>query len=110
MKRGEIYLANLGDPVGHEQATMRPVLVVSADPWLASNPPVVAVLPITRTHRQSPTHVEIETGTSGLKATSYAKCEDVRAISPQRLSRSYGHVDEMVLAKIGLILRRLLAL
>ena len=108
--RGEIYLADLGEPMGHEQAAKRPVLVISADPWLASNPPVVTVVPITRTHRHSPVHVEIESGSSGLQATSYAKCEDIRAVSPKRLSRHYGHVDDVVLAKVGLILQRLLAL
>ena len=110
MNRGDIYLADLGAQVGHEQATTRPVLIVSAQPWLDSNPPVVTVLPLTRTHRGGPTHVEIEPGASGLSATSYAKCEDIRAISPQRLTRSYGYVDEVVLARIRLILQRLLAI
>lgn len=110
MRRGEIYLADLGDPVGHEQAMRRPVLVVSAQPWLESNPPVITVLPMTRTHRQRTTHVEVEPGTSGLKATSYVKCEDIRAISPRRIQRHYGQVEDTTLFQIDVILRRLLAL
>ena len=110
VRRGEIYLADLGDPVGHEQALRRPVLVVSAEPWLASHPPVITVVPITRTYRARSTHVEVEPGASGLSATSYAKCEDIRAISPLRLERRFGDADAVATAQIDLILRRLLAL
>ena len=108
--RGEVYLADLGDPIGHEQGMRRPVVVVSADQWLASNPPVVAVVPITRTHRGRTTHVEIEPGGSGLHATSYAKCEDIRSISPIRLEHHFGAVDDIVLARVDRILRRILGL
>lgn len=110
MIRGEIYLADLGTPVGHEQSFVRPVLVVSARPWLDSNPPVVAVVPLTRTRRAAATHVEVETGESGLRETSYLKCEDVRSVSPQRLSRRFGRVDDAVQARVDLVLRRILGL
>lgn len=105
-----MYLADWGEPVGQEQALRRPVVVVSAEPWLESNPPVIAVIPVTRTRRGRSTHVEIETGLSGLKATSYAKCEDIRSISFLRLQRQFGRVDEVVLIRIDTILRRILGL
>ena len=108
MRRGDVYLADLGDPVGHEQGWRRPVLLLSADPWLMSHPPVVAVLPITRTFRQRSTHVEIEPGSSGLRDTSYVKCEDVRSISTLRLEQRFGHVDEPTLLSVDAIVRRLL--
>lgn len=110
VNRGEIFLADLGDPIGHEQALSRPVVVVSAQPWLDSEPPVLTVLPITRTFGGRSTHLEIEPGLSGLRATSYIKCEDIRAISPRRLGRRFGTADAMVLVQVDLILRRLLAL
>ncbi|MFT4221161.1 MAG: type II toxin-antitoxin system PemK/MazF family toxin [Microbacterium sp.] len=110
VRRGEIYFADLGEPVGHEQAMRRPVVLVSADPWLESDPPVIAVVPVTRTARGRSTHVEIEPGDSGLRATSYAKCEDIRSISPLRLGHRFGEVDEVTMARIDLILRRILAL
>ncbi|WP_028280631.1 type II toxin-antitoxin system PemK/MazF family toxin [Arthrobacter sp. H5] len=110
MRRGSIYLADLGDPVGHEQALRRPVLIVSAQAWLESRPPVVTVLPLTRTRRGRSTHVGIEPGTSGLQATSYIKCEDIRAISPLRLEQEFGSADDAVLTEVDVILRRLLAL
>lgn len=110
MRRGELYLADLGEPVGHEQSMTRPVLVISAQPWLDSHPPVITVVPVTRTAREAATHVEIEPGTSGLRALSYAKCEDVRAVSPLRLERRFGTVEDVVLLRVETILRRLLAL
>jgi mRNA interferase MazF len=109
VNRGEIYLADLGDPIGHEQALSRPVVIISAQPWLDSEPPVLTVLPVTRTFRGRSTHVEIEPGLSGLRATSYVKCEDIRAISPLRLGRRFGSADAAVLAQVEMILRRLLA-
>lgn len=110
MRRGEIFMSDLGEPAGHEQALRRPVLIVSSQPWLDSNPPVVTVLPLTRTHRHRSTHVEMEPGTSGLRSTSYAKCEDIRSVSPLRLTRRFGRADNAVLEQTDLILRRLLAL
>lgn len=108
MRRGDIFLADLGEPVGHEQALTRPVLILSAQPWIDSNPPVVTVVPITRTRRSSVTHIEIEPGSSGLRATSYAKCEDLRAISPVRLGRRFGEAEVEVTLRIEVVLRRLL--
>ena len=110
MRRGEIYLADLGEPVGHEQGLRRPVLLVSADAWLASSPPVIAVLPLTRSYRARSTHVEVEPGASGLAATSYVKVEDIRAISPARLQQRFGDADDQVLLRADVILRRLLGL
>jgi mRNA interferase MazF len=103
-------MADLGDPVGHEQALRRPVVLVNAQPWLESRPPVVMALPLTRTHRSDPTHVEIGPGSSGLKEISYVKCEDLRAISPLRLGRRFGSAEDAVMSRIDVILRRLLSL
>ena len=110
VSRGEIYFADLGLAVGRELSGRRPVVVVSAVDWLASNPPVVSVVPLTSTRRGWPTHVEIEPGASGLKVTSYAKCEDLRALSPLRFESRFGAVDPLIMLHIEGTLRRLLAL
>lgn len=110
LRRGDVYLADLGEPGGHEQGLRRPVVLLSADPWLESRPSVVVVVPVTRSFRGRSTHVEIEPGSSGLRAVSYAKSEDVRSISPRRLLSHFGSVDEVALARISEIVRRLLAL
>jgi mRNA interferase MazF len=106
--RGDIFLADLGDPIGHEQAFRRPVVVVSGQRWLSTDPLVVATLAITRTQRNWPEHVEIEPASSGLREVSYITCEFIRAISPLRFVRQIGHVDAVVMARADVILKRLL--
>lgn len=110
MSRGDIFLADLGEPVGHEQAFTRPVLVISAQRWLDTDPPVLTVVPLTRTRRPSPVHIEVEPGDSGLRETSYLKCEDLRAISPLRLRRRLGSLDPLSLATAETVVARLLGL
>lgn len=105
-----MWLADLGDPVGHEEAHVRPVLLVNAQQWLDAHPPVVTAVPLSRTRRDAATHVEVAPGRSGLRATSYVRCEDVRSISPRRLERRFGEVEDVVLLRVETILRRLLAL
>lgn len=110
MSRGEIFFADLGLAVGHEQSGRRPVVVVSGVDWLNSSPPLVSVVPLTSSRRDWPTHVEIDGEASGLKVTSYAKCEDLRAVSPQRFDGRLGAADALTMIRIEAILRRLLGL
>jgi len=58
-------------------------------------------LPITRTHRPNPTHVEVEPGVSELEEISYINCEDLRTISPMLLERRFGLADETVCSGWG---------
>ena len=99
--RGEVWLVDFGDPVGREQSGCRPAVVVSADPLNESRAGVVIVVPTTTTHRGLPSHVEIEPGSSGLDEVSYAKCEDVKSVSEQRLIARLGSVADTVLFDIG---------
>jgi mRNA interferase MazF len=107
-RRGQIWLVDFGVPVGHEQGKARPALVVSADSWNA-HASTLTVLPITRTSHDFPTRIELEaTAASGLDVTSYARCEDIRAISERRLLRALGRVDPVVMLSVSRTLRLLL--
>jgi mRNA interferase MazF len=108
--RGEIWLVDFGDPVGHEQAGTRPAVVISADPWNESPAGVVVVIPTTTTYRGLPKHVEIDPDSSGLNEISYAKCEDVKSISEHRLIRRLGAIPDEVVHQIERVLRMLLDL
>ena len=105
MNRGDIYLCDFGDPIGHEQGFRRPAVIVSASELSRHGLPIV--LPVTRTKRGYPTHVEID-GT--LPVTSYAQCEQIRTVSAKRLVRRLGSLDEADVSRIDVILRRILAL
>jgi mRNA interferase MazF len=107
-RKGEVWLVDFGDPVGREQSGRRPAVVVSADQLNESRAGVVIVVPTTTTRRGLASHVEIEPDVSGLDEVSYAKCEDVKSISEQRLIARLGAVNDAATFQIGRALRFLL--
>lgn len=107
-RRDEVWLVDLGDPIGHEAASIRPALVVSDDP--ANRFGLVTVCPIGRAKRGYPTRVEIEAGGSGLDETSYVRAEQVRTVSTERLVQPLGRADVVVAHEVARALRLLLRL
>jgi mRNA interferase MazF len=94
--RGEIYDVDLGHPIGHEPAFIRPAIVVSADVLNNSAGNLVVVVPVGSTSYELRSHVEIEPGDSGLDHLSYARCDQIRVISIERIvaRRGAAAVDE----------------
>lgn len=109
-RRSEVWLVDFGDPVGREQSGRRPAVIVSADALNESRAGVVVVVPISTAYRGLPSHVEIDPGSSGLDEVSYAKCEDVKSVSEQRLIGRLGAVDEQAMFEAARALRFLLDL
>ena len=107
-RRGEVWLVDLGEPVGREQAGRRPAVVVSADPLNESLAGVVIVVPCTTSWRELPSHVELDPKESGLDEVTYAKCEDVKSVSERRLVARLGAVNDEALFAITRALRFLL--
>jgi mRNA interferase MazF len=105
LKRGDIYLCDLGEPTNPEQGYRRPVVIVSHDETVGYGLPVV--VPMTRSKRGYPTHVEID---GVLPTASYVQCEQLRAIAVSRLSRRLGAVNDIDLLRIAAVIRRLLAM
>jgi len=103
--RGEVYDVDLGQPVGHEPAFRRPAVVVSVD--ILNNGPgrLVVVVPVTSTPYGLRSHVEVETDRSGLEHSSYARCDQLRVISTDRLSTRRGMVAPDQLRAIDQALR-----
>jgi len=110
VRRSDIWLVAFGDPVGREQSGQWPALVVSADLLNEGSSGVVIVVPMTTSRRGLPTHVEVDTGSSGLDHVSYAKCEDVKSISVERLITRLGAAGSDVMFEITRSLRFLLDL
>ena len=109
-RRGDTWLVDFGNPIGREQAGVRPAVVVSTDRHNEGRSGVLMVVPLTTTRRGLPSHVEIEPGESGLRSISYAKCEDLKSISVERLVHREGAVEPGSLFDIGRVLRFLLEL
>lgn len=109
-RRGDVWLVDLGDPIGHEQGGRRPAVVVSDDGLNEGRAGLVIVVPITAAPRGVPSHIELDDTTTGLDEISYAKGEDVKSISEQRLIARLGAVSPEAMAGIEQVLRYLLRL
>jgi len=109
-RRGEIWLVDFGEPVGREQGHRRPALIISDDRLNSSRADLAIVVPMTTKMRGLPSHIEIEPGDSGLKHISYAKAEDVKSVSTNRLIQRLGVVPADRLRRAEHVLRRLLGL
>jgi mRNA interferase MazF len=108
--RGEVYDVDLGQPIGHEPAFTRPAVVVSVD--LLNNGPggLVVVVPVSSAAYGLRSHVELDPGMSGLDHTSYARCDQLRVISTERLSSRRGMIRPEQMGAIDRALRFVLDL
>ena len=103
-------MVDFGTPIGHEQGFRRPAIVVSADRMNASRAGLAIVVPVTRTRRKLPSHVELDAGDTGLRETSYAKAEDVKSVSVQRLVHRLGDVPADRMQRLSSVLRLIMEL
>ncbi len=110
VSRGDVWLVDLGPPRGHEQSGMRPSLVVSVDAVHDGPSDLLVVVPLTTRDRRLSLHVRIDPPEGGVRARSFAKPEDVRSISGERLKRRWGTVSTTTLAAVESRLRKLLGL
>lgn len=108
--RGDIWLINLNPTKGREQAGIRPGLIISVDKFNYGPAELIIVLPITSKYKGIPLHIELSSETSGLKKTSYVKCEDIRSISVERLNKYIGRIESNKLSDIESILRALIGI
>lgn len=108
-RRGDIWLVDFGTPIGREQAGSRPAVIVSDDLMNAGPSGLVIVVPLTSRRRNLPSHVEIDPA-AGLDEASYAKCEDVKSISTERLVHVIGAVSHIEIDRMTVILARLLSI
>lgn len=109
-QRGEVWLVDLNPVKGHEQSGKRPALIVSVNIFNQGPADLVVVIPITTKNKGIPLHVRINPPRGGLNEISYAKCEDIRSISKERLLERYGSVPVKIIAEIEDRIRILLGL
>jgi mRNA interferase MazF len=105
----QVWMADLSPVMGSEPAGRRPVVVVNS-PFYATFPiPMAIVVPLTTRARGLPHHVPVSSAQSGLKRRSWARTDDVRAISEQRLTgRPFGNVSDKEADDIRTYLRLML--
>jgi mRNA interferase MazF len=108
--RGEIWTVNLNPARGHEQAGCRPGLVVSADTFNHGPAGLVVIIPITAKEKGIPFHVTINPPEGATSKKSFIKCEDIRSVSTERLSKCLGRVSFKLLQAVEERLKILLDL
>jgi len=110
--RGEIWLCDLEPVRGHEQAgPSRTCLVVSANGLNQGDAGLVIICPLTKTHRNIPSHVKVTVNESKLNYDSHVQCEQVRSISVKRLQHKVGvQLPGHIIAKVEEKLKFLLSI
>lgn len=97
--RGQVWLADLGKPMGSEQGWKRPVLVVSNDKNNIHSTTLTIVPLTSKTNKNKiPTHVSMEE--AYLSEVSIALVEQVRVIDKVRLIEKMGVADPKIMVEI----------
>jgi mRNA interferase MazF len=90
--RGEIWWADLNPVRGHEQAGVRPVLVISHDIFNERSGTVIA-LAITSQAPAAGFPLTLEITTAALPKRSWVKISQIRTLSLKRLSNRLGAIS-----------------
>ncbi|AZT91439.1 type II toxin-antitoxin system PemK/MazF family toxin [Caldicellulosiruptor changbaiensis] len=109
-RRGEIWLVDLNPTRGHEQSGVRPAVIVSVDEFNSCPADLVVIVPITTKNKNIPLHVKIQPKESGLDRVSFAKPEDIRSISKERLVKKIGRLSDEKLRELEEKIKILLGL
>ena len=110
--QGEIWWADLGDPIGSAPGYRRPVLVVQCDAINASRIGTVVCVPITSNLKWgvAPGNVILRARMTGLPKDSVANVSLMVALDKQQLTERVGKIPrrqvDLVVAGIDVILGR----
>jgi mRNA interferase MazF len=97
--RGEIRWADLDPARGHEQAGLRPVLILSHDVFNERSGTVIAVA-ITSQPQKAGFPLSLELRTGDLPKLSWVKMNQIRTLSVERIGRLIGIVSPEELAQV----------
>lgn len=102
-RRGEIWLVDFNPARGHEQAGIRPALVIQSDAINRTGFGTVVVLAAskaTEVKRRGILNVELRKGEGGLRLESVVKCHQIYTIDRSRLTRRFGRIADERMAEI----------
>lgn len=112
MRRGDIFWADLGEPIGSEPGFMRPVLVIQADAYNGSKLATTIVLSMISNLelRKAPGCVLLTMKETGLNKDSVANVTQLRTLDRSRLRDHVGELDDSTMFLVDSALRRVLSL
>lgn len=97
--RGEVRWADLNPVRGHEEAGLRPVLIISHDVFNERSGTVIAVAITSQPQRAGfPLTLELRTG--NLPKQSWIKISQIRTLSTERIGKLLGRVPEEELNQV----------
>jgi mRNA interferase MazF len=94
--RGDICWANLNPTIGHEQAGLRPVLVLSHNVFNKNSGTVIAVA-ITSQPQKAGFPLTLKLGNSKLPKQSWVKISQIRTLSTKRIGKKIETVNQQEL-------------
>lgn len=112
ISQGEIWWADLGEPVGSAHGFQRPVVVVQSDPFNRSRISTVVCVPLTSNLRwaDAPGNVALDSAATGLPKDSVANVSQIVTLDRSMLTGRVGKVPdnklELVLYGIDVVLGR----
>jgi mRNA interferase MazF len=107
----QVWLVDFGNPVGHEEGDLRPAVVVGSTTHCRFPIGMAIVVPLTTRDRGLDHHVRIDSPESGLARPSWARTEDITAVSTQRFRRTQplGIASSSEVARLSEWLREMVA-
>ena len=97
--RGEIRWADLNPVRGHEQAGLRPVLILSQDVFNERSGTVIAVA-LTSQSQRAGFPLTLELPARGLPKKSWVKISQIRTLAVERIGKVIGRASPEELAKV----------
>lgn len=97
--RGEIYWADLNPVRGHEQAGLRPVLIISQDVFNERSGTVIAIA-ITSQSQRAEFPLTLELKIKSLPKRSWVKISQIRTLAVERIGKKIGSISPEELTQI----------
>ena len=108
MERWHIYEVDFGNPIGHEQGSRRPAIVVSEN-----HSETCIVIPLTSVMERAslPYTIQVNsTKSTNLRQNSIAIVFQIRAVSSARFGRMIGIIEEYQIKALKAMIREMLEL
>ena len=112
ISQGEVWWADLGDPVGSEPGYRRPVVVIQGDALNRSRIATVVCIPLTRNLKwaTAPGNLVLKSEITGLPEDSVANVSQIVALDRDQLTERVGKIGtrqvESILNGVDVILGR----
>ncbi|MDA1313914.1 MAG: type II toxin-antitoxin system PemK/MazF family toxin [Acidobacteria bacterium] len=97
--RGEVRWADLNPVRGHEQAGLRPVLILSQDVFNERSGTVIAVA-LTSQQPRAGFPLTLESSATRLPKRSWIKISQIRTLAVERIGRRVGRASEEEMAQV----------